>query len=65
LSANAYVSAEILQDSKILFSLTAEDLKIYLRFCSASLLKICPVSRFQEFPVVEDFPRFSKDFAQD
>jgi hypothetical protein len=84
LSASAYVSAEILQDSKILFSLTAEDLKLYPRFCSALLLKICPVSIFQEFPVVEDFPkilpkidkifqdfpvedfpRFSQDFAQD
>jgi hypothetical protein len=70
LSASTSVSAKIFQDSqdsKILFSLIAEDLsilKIYPRFCSASLLKICPVSRFQEFPV-KDFPRFSQDFAQD
>jgi hypothetical protein len=42
-SASAFVSAEIF-----------EDFKIFPRFCSASLLKICPISRFscQDFPKI-------------
>jgi hypothetical protein len=48
LSANAYASAEILQDSKILFSLTAEDLSGFKDSKIFLLLKI-----FQDF--AQDF----------